>query len=240
MAEHHLVQMGDGCRCTVCGVSWDRDEERGQCDDVIHPNGLRDSEIPAVAAPTLVIGNITFSPDRGVAATGEDGKTRYPAASLSAPGGPFHVPPEGLHGLQTNIDQSHIGKVLAQVGGDHYQTMGIQPREFAIRNRYDPDAFSILKYISRHRRKNGREDVLKALHFAEMRMRDFEGLALYQWPRPWPPQIQMAQYVESNRITDSFDRSALFSLQNWVMHGFKEAGVDHIDQIQLLLRTLPN
>ena len=45
-----------------------------------------------------------------------------------------------------------------QVAGDHYKTMGIQPIEFCYVNRYDPAAFSALKYVSRHRVKNGRED----------------------------------------------------------------------------------
>lgn len=56
-----------------------------------------------------------------------------------------------------------------QVGGDHYKKMGIQPILFGMVNRYDPGAFSVLKYISRHRSKNGLQDLEKARHFVQLR-----------------------------------------------------------------------
>lgn len=55
-----------------------------------------------------------------------------------------------------------------QVGGSHYQ-MPIQPMEFAMTQMYDFATSSILKYVSRHRQKNGRQDIEKALHIVELR-----------------------------------------------------------------------
>ena len=55
-----------------------------------------------------------------------------------------------------------------QIGGSHYQ-MPIQPMEFAMTQMYDFATASILKYVSRHRNKNGRQDIEKALHIVELR-----------------------------------------------------------------------
>lgn len=49
-----------------------------------------------------------------------------------------------------------------QVGGNHYSKMAITPFEYAYRNHLDPISFSIVKYVSRFRDKNGREDLEKA------------------------------------------------------------------------------
>ena len=55
-----------------------------------------------------------------------------------------------------------------QVGGGHYKDMKIQPIEFAQANELNPCEFSVLKYICRHRRKNGLEDLEKAKHFLDL------------------------------------------------------------------------
>ena len=46
-----------------------------------------------------------------------------------------------------------------QVGGDHYKKCGIEPVEYIHANRLDFNEGSIVKYISRHRNKNGAEDI---------------------------------------------------------------------------------
>lgn len=56
------------------------------------------------------------------------------------------------------------------VGGTHYTKLAIQPAEFAMTQGYDFCAASILKYLSRHESKNGRQDAEKALHFAQLRV----------------------------------------------------------------------
>lgn len=56
-----------------------------------------------------------------------------------------------------------------QVGGNHYSKLAIQPMEFAMTQMYDFAAASILKYVTRHRSKNGAEDIRKALHIMELR-----------------------------------------------------------------------
>ena len=55
-----------------------------------------------------------------------------------------------------------------QVGGSHYKKMKIQPSKFVIENKLLFPEGNVIKYICRHRFKNGKEDLEKAVHFIEM------------------------------------------------------------------------
>lgn len=55
-----------------------------------------------------------------------------------------------------------------QVGGTHYRDMPIQPIEFITKNKLGYIEGCVIKYICRHRAKNGREDLEKAKHYIEM------------------------------------------------------------------------
>ena len=55
-----------------------------------------------------------------------------------------------------------------QIGGSHYRSLKIQPSKFVIENELLFPEGSVIKYICRHRFKNGKEDLLKAMHFIEM------------------------------------------------------------------------
>ena len=55
-----------------------------------------------------------------------------------------------------------------QVGGSHYKKMKIQPSKFVIENELLFPEGNVIKYICRHRYKNGKEDLEKAVHFIEM------------------------------------------------------------------------
>lgn len=119
-----------------------------------------------------------------------------------------------------------------QVGGDHYLRLGIQPFEFAMANRWDSCAFSILKYLSRYRRKEGRIDLEKARHITEIR----HNFAHFHAPSYWgamemlwescifwrgkiapvvEQQIPMARYIDANGIND-LDGQALLALDSYV------------------------
>ena len=55
-----------------------------------------------------------------------------------------------------------------QVGGDHYKDFKIMPVEYISKyNSYFCDG-NIIKYISRHKLKNGAEDIKKVIHYAEL------------------------------------------------------------------------
>lgn len=54
-----------------------------------------------------------------------------------------------------------------QVGGGHYKLMKIQPWDFIVSNGLGFLEGSIIKYVARHRRKGGIDDLKKAKHFIE-------------------------------------------------------------------------
>ena len=55
-----------------------------------------------------------------------------------------------------------------QVGGNHYQTMKIQPAEFINKNEMKFAEGNAIKYICRHVNKGGLQDLQKAKHYIDM------------------------------------------------------------------------
>lgn len=55
-----------------------------------------------------------------------------------------------------------------QVGGSHYKNWKIQPIEFLQTNKVPPCEANVIKYICRHREKNGLEDLKKAKHYIDL------------------------------------------------------------------------
>lgn len=55
-----------------------------------------------------------------------------------------------------------------QVGGDHYRNMAMQPCELFAKTKCTPFQANIWKYISRYKNKNGKEDLEKCIHYAEL------------------------------------------------------------------------
>ena len=55
-----------------------------------------------------------------------------------------------------------------QHGGSHYQKYVIQPSKFVVENKLLYPECCAIKYIILHQDKNGKEDLLKAIHFIEM------------------------------------------------------------------------
>lgn len=55
-----------------------------------------------------------------------------------------------------------------QVGGDHYSKLAIQPVEYSMRNRLNTLQAAVVKYVTRHADKGGKEDLEKAKHCIDM------------------------------------------------------------------------
>ena len=55
-----------------------------------------------------------------------------------------------------------------QIGGDHYKKLAIQPMEYALQNKLDYAQANVVKYVTRHADKNGKHDLLKAIHNIEL------------------------------------------------------------------------
>lgn len=55
-----------------------------------------------------------------------------------------------------------------QEGGNHYKKWAIQPIDFIIENNIPFVEGNVIKYVIRHRDKNGVQDLRKAIHYLEI------------------------------------------------------------------------
>ncbi len=55
-----------------------------------------------------------------------------------------------------------------QVGGSHYSKMKIQPIEFIYENNIPYMEANVIKYVCRHKSKNGLQDLEKAKHYIDL------------------------------------------------------------------------
>ena len=63
-----------------------------------------------------------------------------------------------------------------QIGGDHYQSMKIQPSEFINKNNLPFAEGNAIKYLCRHKQKGQKQDLEKAIHYCQMAIdRDYPG-----------------------------------------------------------------
>lgn len=62
----------------------------------------------------------------------------------------------------------HTSALDKQVSGNHYKDCGIQPIEYIHANGLNYFEGNAVKYITRHRKKNGKADIEKAIHYLEL------------------------------------------------------------------------
>jgi len=100
-----------------------------------------------------------------------------------------------------------------QIGGNHYKRGAIQTVEFIAANGWGYIEGSILKYLFRFAAKNGRQDLEKANHYADL------GDQLPRQKRilgeGFEP-IPIEDFIAANGITDPDQVSALQCLEQWV------------------------
>lgn len=60
-----------------------------------------------------------------------------------------------------------------QVAGNHYKEMKIQPGDFIVANDLGWYEGNAIKYLCRHKKKGGREDLLKAIHYIELALEQY-------------------------------------------------------------------
>jgi len=59
------------------------------------------------------------------------------------------------------------GALTKQEGGGHY-LLPIQPVEYITKNNIPFLEGNVIKYVTRHKKKNGIEDIKKAIHYCEL------------------------------------------------------------------------
>ena len=70
--------------------------------------------------------------------------------------------------IQGNFEYEYGKATDKQVGGSHYKDCAIQPVDYIVENKLDFLEGNIVKYITRHKTKNGIEDIRKVIHYAEL------------------------------------------------------------------------
>ena len=55
-----------------------------------------------------------------------------------------------------------------QAGGSHYKDLTIQPVEYIYNNQLPYLEGNVVKYVTRHKSKNGAEDIRKAIHYCQL------------------------------------------------------------------------
>ena len=68
-------------------------------------------------------------------------------------------------GTRTTVTVSALDK---QVSGNHYRDKGIQPIVYIHANDLGFCEGNVIKYVTRHKEKNGAADIRKAIHYLEL------------------------------------------------------------------------
>lgn len=76
-----------------------------------------------------------------------------------------HCESYGAQCLKSTIKVSAFEK---QVSGNHYKDKGIQPIVYIHANDLGFCEGNVVKYVTRHKEKNGAADIKKAIHYLEL------------------------------------------------------------------------
>jgi len=118
-----------------------------------------------------------------------------------------------------------------QVGGTHYKSVAIQPLEFELMNGFTMVEATIIKYIFRALKKNGIEDLEKALHCIDL---------LEEWKDKYPDRfvyrgiVRGEHFVEQVLIPDGKSTEEQRRLIRYALATFlKSISIAHINAITL-------
>lgn len=78
-----------------------------------------------------------------------------------------------------------------QVGGMHYKDMPIQPFQYSHANKLDAFQHTVVKYVTRHKSKGGKQDLEKAIHTLQLYME-------LEYPEPAVPPAATQQAREED------------------------------------------
>lgn len=70
--------------------------------------------------------------------------------------------------IKGTLEPEHKSALDKQVSGNHYKDCGIQPIEYIHANGLSYLEGNVIKYTTRHSKKNGKADIEKAIHYLEL------------------------------------------------------------------------
>jgi len=88
---------------------------------------------------------------------------------------PFIDDEPSLNDQYAEIEKVRQSAWQKQEGGSHYKNLKIQPMQYALENKLDYAQANVVKYVTRHADKNGKEDLLKAIHNLELMIEFYYG-----------------------------------------------------------------
>jgi hypothetical protein len=95
-----------------------------------------------------------------------------------------------------------------QVGGDHYKKLAIQPVQLIVKLQLDYFKGNVVKYVTRHRFKNGIEDIKKAIHYCELAKHYMSSMGTNKFSVKTIATIT-TDYAEKNYLT-LLERNAIY------------------------------
>lgn len=78
----------------------------------------------------------------------------------------WYFPEDDLELVDENTSNKKYNPLVVQQSGNHYKNGEIQPIEYSERNNLSTCQGNIVKYITRHKEKNGVDDLAKIVHYA--------------------------------------------------------------------------
>lgn len=96
-----------------------------------------------------------------------DSLTSYTAEGLAGLLDAIHLG-NPIKWTETRVTAAAASPMAQQVGGTHYKGDKIQHFTLCMEDNIPWGESSAIKYLMRHRKKNGLQDLLKALHYVEM------------------------------------------------------------------------
>lgn len=115
-------------------------------------------------------------------------------------------------------------EICKQVGGNHYQS-DYQPLDLILKYNLNFIQGSIIKYVTRHRRKNKEEDLLKALSLCETGLNFDKYNFLY-----YDVKNEVFDYCKKNELNS-------YLYENVVFYVLKKDYKNVIDNIKAIIKT---
>lgn len=96
-----------------------------------------------------------------------------------------------------------------QIGGNHYKDMKMQPVELFALTKCTAFQANIWKYIARYKCKNGKEDIEKAIHYAQLALelncnKNLDTISKYC----------VAEFCYVNKLSRAISRIAMYAADN--------------------------
>ncbi len=112
-----------------------------------------------------------------------ESKTQTPADALAQTSAPANPTDNGANGVQ--------------VGGDHY-IAPLQHWDFVAKNRLDYIIGNATKYVSRWKKKGGKQDLQKSMHYVDKQIElHAAGIAK---PLPFGLKVTVAEFAAANQL----------------------------------------